>query len=352
MPNPNTKGISVHVDRGLHAEITAYLQENNMKMGDFITLAAQELLRPPSMEIDPELQAEIDTYLEERNVTMAEFFAQAAQSQLHPHIPGIGSKLQEEIDTYLEEHGMAMDEFIALAAQDELRPKTPKMEVNEVENMRTLAFQVPESLFQRVKQYLERNHMTQKAFVLGLIEDKLNRDGELLRKQQEDAQAGEEEEQDEGLSEGREAPVSEDFPEDEYGDEPEESSSVSDSESEQEIEGEEQDEGLSEGSDAPVSEDFPEDEYGDELEDSPAVSDSEGSFEPEDEEETGADYEEVEDGAFPEETSQDKPSPGYIEGELGAAVEVAPNFYYGQDEQPAFPDLEDEEDQEFGGMSM
>lgn len=307
MPNPNTKGISVHVDRGLHAEITAYLQENNMKMGDFITLAAQELLRPPSMEIDPELQAEIDTYLEERNVTMAEFFAQAAQSQLHPHIPGIGSKLQEEIDTYLEEHGMAMDEFIALAAQDELRPKTPKMEVNEVENMRTLAFQVPESLFQRVKQYLERNHMTQKAFVLGLIEDKLNRDGELLRKQQEDAQAGEEEEQDEGLSEG---------------------------------------------SDAPVSEDFPEDEYGDELEDSPAVSDSEGSFEPEDEEETGADYEEVEDGAFPEETSQDKPSPGYIEGELGAAVEVAPNFYYGQDEQPAFPDLEDEEDQEFGGMSM
>ena len=40
MPNPNTKGISVHVDRELHAEITAYLQENNMKMADFIALAA------------------------------------------------------------------------------------------------------------------------------------------------------------------------------------------------------------------------------------------------------------------------------------------------------------------------
>lgn len=82
------------------------------------------------------------------------------------------------------------------------------------------------------------------------------------------------------------------------------------------------------------------------------MSDSEGSFEPEDEEETGADYEEVENGAFPEETSQDKPSPGYIEGELGAAVEVAPDFDYQENEQPAFPEPEDEEDQEFGGMSM
>ncbi len=60
MPNPNTKGISVHVDRELHAEITAYLQEHNMKMADFITLAAQELLQPPSMEMDPVLQAEMD----------------------------------------------------------------------------------------------------------------------------------------------------------------------------------------------------------------------------------------------------------------------------------------------------
>ena len=288
------------------------------------------------MAIDPELQAEIDAYLEENNVTMAEFFAQAAQSQLHPHIPGIGGELQTKIDTYLEEHGMAMDEFIALAAQDELRPKTPKMGVNEVGNMRTLAFQVPESLFQRVKQYLERNNMTQKAFVIGLIEDELDRDEELLRKQQEDSEQSEEEEQDEGLSEGSEAPVSEDFPEDEYEDEPEENHAVGDFEGEQESEEEEQDERFSEGSEAPVNEDFSEDEYGNEPEDGPDVSDSEGGFEPEDEEETGEDYEEVEDGAIPEETGQDKLSPGYIEGELGAAVEVAPNYDFQEDEQPAF----------------
>lgn len=308
MPNPNTKGISVHVDRELHAEITAYLQENNMKMGDFIALAAQELLRPPSMALDPELQAEIDAYLEENNVTMAEFFAQAAQNELHPHIPGIGSKLQEEIDTYLEEHGMAMDEFIAMAAQNELRPKTPKMEVNEVEIVRTFACQIPESLYVRIKEYLKRhNNMTQRAFVLGLVKAELDRDEELLRKQQEDSEQSAEKEQDERLSEGCEGPVGEDSPEDGYVDQPE---------------------------------------------GSPAVSDSEGGFEPEDEEETEADYEEVEDGAFSEETGQDKPSPGYIEGELGAAVEVAPDFDFQKDEQPAFPEPEDEEDQEFGGMSM
>ena len=38
MPNPNSKGISVQIDRELHAEITAYLQEHNMKMADFITI--------------------------------------------------------------------------------------------------------------------------------------------------------------------------------------------------------------------------------------------------------------------------------------------------------------------------
>ena len=48
--------------------------------------------------------------------------------------------------------------------------------VINMERMRTLAFQVPDSLFQRVKAYLERNHMTQKQFVIGLIEAELEQD--------------------------------------------------------------------------------------------------------------------------------------------------------------------------------
>lgn len=45
-----------------------------------------------------------------------------------------------------------------------------------MENMRTLAFQVPEELFQRIKDYLQRNNVSQKQFVIGLIEAELNRE--------------------------------------------------------------------------------------------------------------------------------------------------------------------------------
>ena len=43
-------------------------------------------------------------------------------------------------------------------------------------NMRTLAFQVPEEFFLQIKDYLQRNNMTQKEFVIGLIETEINRD--------------------------------------------------------------------------------------------------------------------------------------------------------------------------------
>ena len=43
-------------------------------------------------------------------------------------------------------------------------------------NMRTMAFQVPEELFQKIKDYLQRNNMTQRQFLLGLIEAELDRD--------------------------------------------------------------------------------------------------------------------------------------------------------------------------------
>ena len=45
-----------------------------------------------------------------------------------------------------------------------------------MENTRTIAFQVPEELFQKIKDYLKRNNMTQKEFMLGLIENEIERD--------------------------------------------------------------------------------------------------------------------------------------------------------------------------------
>lgn len=41
-------------------------------------------------------------------------------------------------------------------------------------NNRPIAFQVPEELFGRLKDYLARNGLKQKDFILGLIERELN----------------------------------------------------------------------------------------------------------------------------------------------------------------------------------
>ena len=88
----------------------------------------------------------------------------------------IYAELHSEIRQYLEEHEMTMAEFITLAAQDELHPKIDLQEEKNMGNMRTLAFQVPEELFQKIKDYLQRNNMTQKEFVIGLIETEIERD--------------------------------------------------------------------------------------------------------------------------------------------------------------------------------
>ena len=88
----------------------------------------------------------------------------------------VDSALHAEITQYLQDHGMTMTEFVTLALQDELHPKIDEKEGKDMEKMRTLAFQVPESLFQRIKDYLHRNNMTQKDFVIGLIEQELDRD--------------------------------------------------------------------------------------------------------------------------------------------------------------------------------
>ena len=91
----------------------------------------------------------------------------------------IDADLHAEIKKYLEDNNMTMAEFITHAVDDELHPKYIAQEENKVEKMRTLAFQVPEDLFQRIKGYLARTGMSQKNFVIGLIEEELDRDEEM-----------------------------------------------------------------------------------------------------------------------------------------------------------------------------
>lgn len=86
----------------------------------------------------------------------------------------VDAALHAEVRQYLESHGMTMAEFVTLALQDELHPKIQMKE--DTGSMRTLAFQVPDDLFRRIKEYLQRNNMTQKEFIIGLIETELERD--------------------------------------------------------------------------------------------------------------------------------------------------------------------------------
>ena len=88
----------------------------------------------------------------------------------------IDAGLHAQVREYVEAHGMTMAEFVAQALDNELHPKFQLQEASTMANTRTIAFQVPEDLFQRIKDYLARNSMTQRQFFLGLIEAELDRE--------------------------------------------------------------------------------------------------------------------------------------------------------------------------------
>jgi len=148
----------------------------------------------------------------------------------------IDADLHAQVRQYIEANGMTMAEFVSKALDDELHPKMNIKEEKYMGNMRTMAFQVPEDLFQQIKDYLERHNMTQKQFVLGLIQDELDRDYEerqamAEKKEQSDDEPDEYEE--EALDDDEELSEDDDEYEDEGEDEDlDESEDMDDSEDE------------------------------------------------------------------------------------------------------------------------
>ena len=122
----------------------------------------------------------------------------------------IDADLHAEVRQYLDAHEMTMAEFVTLALQDELHPKNNMKEGNTMEKTRTLAFQIPEELYLRIKDYLQRNNMTQRQFVIGLIEDELLREQDELESQTE-AVSDEKNSMRDGPDEGAETAVSDGF---------------------------------------------------------------------------------------------------------------------------------------------
>ena len=64
-------------------------------------------------------------------------------------------------------------------------------------DMRTMAIQLPEELFERLKAYLKKNNLKQKQFIIRLIEDALEQDEEDTTAQAGSENASETEEPDE-----------------------------------------------------------------------------------------------------------------------------------------------------------
>lgn len=138
----------------------------------------------------------------------------------------IDADLHAEVSQYLRDHSMTMAEFVSLALDDELHPKNQMKEGNTMANTRTIAVQVPEDLFQRIKDYLQCNNMTQRQFLIGLIEDELERD-QTERESQNEAVSDDSEQDEEDAEIDEEADVDgfeDDSDEDEDEDESEDES--------------------------------------------------------------------------------------------------------------------------------
>ena len=82
------------------------------------------------------------------------------------------AKIPEELHAQAreeqEELGVTLNEYIKEVLEEHFKKKGGK---GMNENTRTIAFQVSEELFERLKAYLTANRLKQKGFFVGHIED-------------------------------------------------------------------------------------------------------------------------------------------------------------------------------------
>ena len=106
----------------------------------------------------------------------------------------IDTALHARVRQEQERSGMTLSEYVEQLIQNYYSMKeTTKM----TGDMRTMAIQLPEELFERLKAYLKKNNLKQKQFIIGLIEDALEQDEEDTTAQADSESASETEEPDE-----------------------------------------------------------------------------------------------------------------------------------------------------------
>ncbi len=85
----------------------------------------------------------------------------------------IDTALHMRVRQEQEQSGKTLSEFVEQLITDYYKMKEGTKMTGD---MRTMAIQLPEELFERLKAYLKKNNLKQKQFIIGLIEDALEED--------------------------------------------------------------------------------------------------------------------------------------------------------------------------------
>ena len=100
----------------------------------------------------------------------------------------IPADLHARVRLEQEQSGKTLSEFVEQLITDYYKMKEGTKMTGD---MRTMAIQLPEELFERLKAYLKKNNLKQKQFIIGLIEDALEQDEEDTAEQPETEESDE-----------------------------------------------------------------------------------------------------------------------------------------------------------------
>ena len=98
-------------------------------------------------------------------------------------------ELHEKLKLEVEELGISIPKYLEMVIEEHM---TRKGEKTDMANSRTVAVQVTEDLFSRLKAVLAKNGMKQKDFLIGLIEEALEKEEARWKAESEEAEETEE----------------------------------------------------------------------------------------------------------------------------------------------------------------
>ena len=94
-------------------------------------------------------------------------------------------ELHEKLKLEVEELGISIPKYLEMVIEEHM---TRKGEKTNMADLRTVAVQVTEDLFSRLKAVLARNGMKQKEFLIGLIEDAIEKEEAKWKAESEEAE--------------------------------------------------------------------------------------------------------------------------------------------------------------------